>query len=73
MRRIEICLPDALYAELAEVSANTRDLTYSPERFAQEIVEADLASRRLPRIQLAIATEALERKPVHCPEWEPLT
>ena len=64
MKQIVICLPDPLYAELAEVSANTRDLTYSPERFAQEIVEADLASRRLPRIRLSMMTEALERKPV---------
>ena len=64
MKRIVISLPDALYAELAEVSSSTRDLTYSPERFAQEIVEADLASRRLPRIRLSMMAEALERKPL---------
>jgi metal-responsive CopG/Arc/MetJ family transcriptional regulator len=61
MRRIVINLPDSLYAELAEMSAQTRDVTCSPARFAQEIVEADLASRRLRH---SIKAEALERKPV---------
>ncbi|HET9741751.1 MAG TPA: hypothetical protein VFQ00_03285 [Terriglobales bacterium] len=65
MRQIMITLPDALYGELEAVAASTEEFCYSPERWAQEVVENELASRRLPRVRMPMTkAEALQRQPV---------
>ena len=45
-----ISLPDGLYAELCEVSKATHESGYGPEHWATDLVAAELAARRLPRI-----------------------
>ena len=50
MRKIVLILPDALYSELETASAGIHEMGFGPQRFAQEILEADLATRRLPRV-----------------------
>jgi hypothetical protein len=49
MKALTIHLQDELYAELVEVSAPHREMTFGPEQWAQEAVESALAVRRLPR------------------------
>jgi len=62
-----IVLPDALYTELQEVSAEVKDLTYSPACWAAEAVEAALASRRLPRVRIPITPlDVFQRKAIEC-------
>ena len=63
MRHITITLNDTMYAELETVAAGTPDLTFSPATWAQEAVEAALASRRLPAISRLTADEVFGRKP----------
>lgn len=46
--QITITLNDELYRELQRVSADVREMGYSPERWASELVESELATRRLP-------------------------
>ncbi len=50
MRKITIQLSDALYSELAEVSAGVREHGYSADMWAAEAVESALAARRLPKV-----------------------
>lgn len=53
MKQITITLHDEMYAELEDVSAGCRELGFSPAKWAQEAVEAVLATRRLPRMWTA--------------------
>ena len=50
MRTIKIHLPDALYTELAELAATFSEEEFGPVRCATEILTAELASRRLPKV-----------------------
>ena len=73
-----LTLPDALYHELIEACQGSN---CSPKQFAAETLEGALASRRLPRVQVAAYGAQLGRRiaaveeeaepkgyPVHCPE-----
>ena len=51
MRRVSISLPDALYAELAEIAAATGERGYGPANWAGDLVSSELASRRLPKVK----------------------
>lgn len=50
MQRVTIELSDVLYDELQTAVAGIREPGYTPADFAQEIVEGELASRRLRAI-----------------------
>ena len=50
-RNIRIQLPGALYSELAEVAAKFNEPGFGPARCAQEILESELATRRLQKIE----------------------
>lgn len=50
MREIRISLAPALYAELAEVASTMNEPGFGPARCAQEILESELAARRLRRV-----------------------
>lgn len=72
MRAIRISLPDALFRELETASAQVREHGFGPAEWAAEIIEAEMASRRLPGVRLgthgpriAVETEP-EGFPVHC-------
>jgi len=52
MQCVTIPLSDELYRELQRVSEDVLEMCYSPERWAQEALEAALATRRLPRLKL---------------------
>lgn len=62
MRRVIIKLPDALYADLAEVATKTEDAGYGPAQWAADLVTSELAAGRLakmpePRCGARINTE----------------
>jgi hypothetical protein len=64
MRKITLCLPDALYEELETAAAGARELGFGPERWAQEVLESELATRRLPKNSLRLTAEdSYQRKP----------
>jgi len=48
---IRLSLAPALYAELAEMAAKFNEPGFGPARCAQEILESELAARRLQRIE----------------------
>ncbi len=50
MKRVTIQLPNALYQELAELAAKFEEPEFGPVRCAQEILTAELAARRLPKV-----------------------
>lgn len=52
MRRVTIALPDALYAELKEVSTATEERGYGPAHWAGDLICAELAARRLPKVRV---------------------
>lgn len=60
MRRITIVLCDELYSELEAVAAG-HEMTFTPATWAQELIESELASRRI-RVRVPITTEGLQRK-----------
>jgi hypothetical protein len=64
MRKITLVLSDALYAELETASAGARELGFGPEKWAQEVLESALATRRLPKNSLRLTAEdSYQRKP----------
>ena len=64
MRRITVTLSDEQYKELQSLAAGVREMTFKPEHWAAEAIEAALASRRLRRVRIAITeVEALGRNP----------
>lgn len=50
MQAVTICLPEALYAELAEVAAAIEEPGYTAQRWAEDLVSSELAARRLPKV-----------------------
>lgn len=78
MRQIVLNLPDALYLELEVVSARVREHGYGPTQWAQEVIEADLASRRLPKVALGVygarigTPEVVEAEEADEPEGYPV-
>lgn len=56
MQQITIALRDELYAELVQAAAATRERAFGPEHWAEEAVEAALATRRLPRFARPCST-----------------
>jgi hypothetical protein len=77
MPRITVNLSNTLYSELLDASARVNEHGFGPASWAQEAIEAALASRRLPKIEagshgprIAINSEPgeLEGFPVLLPE-----
>jgi hypothetical protein len=50
MQKVTVFLPAALYAELQEAARATGEPNYGPSQWATDLVAAELAARRLPRV-----------------------
>ena len=62
MQSVVINLPDVLYAELETAAASVRELGFRAETWAQEAVEAALATRRMPARVSIGPEDALARR-----------
>jgi predicted transcriptional regulator len=51
MQQVTIEMSDEMFRELQRVSEDVLEMCYSPERWAQEALEAALATRRLLRVR----------------------
>ena len=60
--QVTITLNDELYRELQSASQAMLEMGYTPARFATEIVESDLASRRLPKVMRLSDAEVYARR-----------
>ncbi len=50
MKTFQIRLPDGLYTELAEITAQINEPGYGPKSWATDLIASELASRRLSRL-----------------------